>query len=234
MSIPSGLNEMWQALAGFGDALERATTLVFLRQLLDRSMPTLAGYDPRALVAPAPSWDLIVADGNWACWLDALAERLNELLAEPLLTGGWEQAPAGATKQALDAVTRWKPQPYLTGGDVLGELLQQLRPGKAAHGAFYTPYNVTLAMAMITDPHPGERVCDPACGSGRMLLASLQACRERHGGEPALFGVDIDADAVRVCKLNLVLAGYGAAHVEQADSANGQRLLKTAGTGVEH
>lgn len=227
MSIPSGLNEMWQALSASGDGLDRAITLVFLRQLLDRSMPTLAGYDPRALVAPAPSWELIVADGNRACWLDALAERLNELLGERLLTGGWEQAPAGATQQALEAVTRWKPQ--ATGGDVLGELLQQLRPGKAAHGAFYTPYHLTLALAMITDPHPAERVCDPACGSGRMLLASLQTCRERHGGEPALSGVDIDADAVRVCKLNLVLAGYGAAHIEAADSANGQRLLKAAG-----
>jgi hypothetical protein len=228
MSLPRGLNELWQALVQCGDALDRAITLIFLRQLLDPSMPTVAGQDPRALVSPAPPWELIVADENRACWLDALADRLNELLPEPLLTAGWETAPRGVAHQAVIGVTRWKPEPYTTGGDLLGEALQQLRPDKAAHGAFYTPYNVSYMMARITDPHPGERVCDPACGSGRMLLAALQSCRETHGGEPLLFGIDIDADAIRACKLNMVLAGYGTAQVEQADSINGRRLLQAA------
>jgi hypothetical protein len=229
MSLPRGLNEMWQALVQCGDPLDRAITLIFLRQLLDPSMPTVAGQDPRALVSPAPPWDLIVADENRACWLDALADRLNELLPERLLTAGWETAPSGVARQAIVGVTRWKPEPYTTGGDLLGEALQQLRPGKAAHGAFYTPYNITYMMARITDPQPGESVCDPACGSGRMLLAALQSCRENHdGGEPRLFGVDIDADAIHVCKLNMVLAGYGTARLEHAESPKGRRLLQAA------
>jgi predicted RNA methylase len=221
---------MWQALAPCGDALDRAITLIFLRQLLDPSMPTVAGQDPRALVSPAPPWELIVADENRVCWLDALADRLNELLPEPLLTVHWETAPRGVAKQAVVGLTRWKPEPLTTGGDLLGDALQQLRPEKAAHGAFYTPYNVSYMMALITDPKPGESVCDPCCGSGRMLLAALQACREKHaGGEPVLYGVDIDAEAVRMCMLNLVLAGYGAARIEQAETVNGRRMLKAAG-----
>jgi hypothetical protein len=230
MSLPRGLSEMWQALAPCGDAIDRAITLIFLRQLLDPSMPTVADQDPRALVSPAPPWELIVADENRACWLDALADRLNELLPEPLLTAQWETAPRGVAKQAVLGLTRWKPEQHTTGGDLLGDALQQLRPGKAAHGAFYTPYNVSYMMAKITNPKPGESVCDPCCGSGRMLLAALQACRENHhGGEPVLFGVDIDYDAIRACKLNLVLAGYGKAQIEQADSVNGRKMLKAAG-----
>jgi len=225
MKLPSGLDQLWQALAPFTDALDKAITLVFLRQLLDPEMPTLAGYDPRTRVAPKPPWALIVADGNRACWLEALVDRLNDLLGETLLTGGWESAPAGTVAQMVMAISKWKPAPHSGGGDVLGELLERVRPEKTARGAFYTPYHISFAMAKMVEPQPGESVCDPACGSGRMLLAALQACREAHnGGEPVLYGMDIDADAVRVSKLNLWLAGYGTAAIAHPDSALGKRI----------
>ena len=230
MKLPTGLSQLWQALAPSGDAMDRAITLIFLRQLLDPTMPTIAGQDPRRVVSMAPPWNLVAADGNRACWLDALAERVNELLREPLLTAGWETKPPSLTEQAVAGVTAWATEPAITGGDTLGAALELLRPGKAAHGAFYTPYTVCYAMAKITEPQPGESVCDPACGSGRMLLAALHACREAHdGGEPVLYGVDIDPDAVRVCKLNLILAGYGMAKVEQAESPAGKKMLSAAG-----
>jgi hypothetical protein len=228
MSLPSGLDQLWQALAPFTDALDKAITLVFLRQLLDPEMPALAGYDPRTRVAPKPPWALIVADGNRACWLEAPVDRPNALMGEALLTGGWESAPASTVAQMVMAISKWKPAPYTGGGDVLGELLERVRPEKTARGAFYTPYNVTFAMAKILEPQPGESVCDPACGSGRVLLAALQACREDHNdGEPILYGMDIDVDAVRVCKLNMWLAGYGTAAIAHPDSVLGKRIRET-------
>jgi hypothetical protein len=42
-----------------------------------------------------------------------------------------------------------------------------------------------------------------------MLLAQLQVCRVERGGEPEVHGTDADADAVRACALNLILAGRG-------------------------
>lgn len=63
---------------------------------------------------------------------------------------------------------------------------------------------------MILQPSPGESILDPCCGSGGMLLAALEAVRKEHGPEAGLevHGVDIDAAAVRLAKLNLTLAGF--------------------------
>jgi hypothetical protein len=219
---------MWQALAPSRDRLDRALTLVFLRQLLDPTMPKLAGNDPRALLSGSPTWERVIAADTRARWFDSLTGRLNELLGEPLLSGGWQTLGAEVTERAVIELSAWVPEPYSTGGDVLGDALQQLR-GDTGHGAFYTPYNISLGMAMVLMPRPGERISDPACGSGRMLLASLQACRQMHnGGEPDLYGVDLDEDAVRVCALNLVLAGYGASKAVAATQANARVLEPSA------
>lgn len=42
-----------------------------------------------------------------------------------------------------------------------------------------------------------------------MLLAALETCRAAHGPDAylELYGVDISAQAVRLCKLNFALAG---------------------------
>lgn len=229
--LPNGLSAARNALAGRTDYLERLVTVVFLRQLLDEDTPTIAGHDPRSLLTPRVRWAFICADGNRAVWLDALAQRINDHLGEELLVTGWERLPAGETQRAMDGVTRWRPPTSMIGGDMLGAMLEAVRGDKAALGAFYTPYNVSLAVAVMTSPAPGESVCDPCCGSGRMLLAALEACREAHGpgARPELFGVDVDGQAVRVCKLNLFLAGYGCAEVHTADSITGKKLHRAAG-----
>jgi type I restriction-modification system DNA methylase subunit len=209
MAKPDALKEMWGALSASNDRLGDAITLVFLRQMFDRGAPLIAGHDPRSLLAFCPPWDIIVNDGNRACWLTELANHLNSMMAKPLLNSGFEDLPGEVTKRALHAVTRWAPRLHLCGGDMLGELLQRTRPQSAATGAFYTPYHVARTLAGAADPQPGEKITDPTCGTGRFLLASLEICRERHdGGEPELSGIDHDADAVRACKLNLLLAGY--------------------------
>ena len=41
--------------------------------------------------------------------------------------------------------------------------------GKKA-GEFYTPPEVSALLAELLDPQPGERICDPACGSGSLLI----------------------------------------------------------------
>jgi type I restriction enzyme M protein len=41
--------------------------------------------------------------------------------------------------------------------------------GKKA-GEFYTPPEVSELLAALLDPQPKERICDPACGSGSLLI----------------------------------------------------------------
>jgi hypothetical protein len=221
MKLPTGLATLWSALAGSTKRLDLAISLVFLRQLLDPTAPHVAGHNPRTIVSEAPEWAQIADDPDLPVILDAAAARVNELIGEPLLETGFAAISPHAVKEAFNGASRWKVEEYICGGDMLGELLQLVRSPGAGKGAFYTPFNISYAMALMVGVVPGEEVNDPACGAGRMLLAALKACRERHdGGEPLLSGMDIDPDAVRVCKLNLLLAGYrnGTQTVQQGNA----------------
>lgn len=94
--------------------------------------------------------------------------------------------------------------------DVLGDLFQgAITYGEA--GQFLTPDSITQLMAEMTLGEVGmERlesrtVCDPCCGSGRMLLAV--ADRQPHW---EFIGQDVDLRCVRMTAINLALRNrYG-------------------------
>ena len=44
---------------------------------------------------------------------------------------------------------------------------------RGPEGQFFTPRNVVAMMVDILDPHPGEMIVDPACGSGGFLIVAL-------------------------------------------------------------
>ncbi len=56
--------------------------------------------------------------------------------------------------------------------------------GKKA-GEFYTPPEVSELLAALLDPQPKERICDPACGSGSLLI---KCARHVGSGDFALYG----------------------------------------------
>ena len=115
-----------------------------------------------------------------------------------------------------------------TRADVLGDLFQgAISYGEA--GQFLTPENLTRLMADVSlsdVPDDGQRrtVCDPCCGSGRMLLAAT----ERRPQWEAV-GQDIDLRCVRLTAINLALHNrYG--YVIWGDSLrNEQRLVYRTG-----
>ena len=63
-------------------------------------------------------------------------------------------------------------------GDIYEQILNDLQSAGNA-GEFYTPRAVTAFMADRIDPHPGETLLDPACGTGRFLTCSLRHMRDR-------------------------------------------------------
>ena len=46
---------------------------------------------------------------------------------------------------------------------------------RGTEGQFFTPRNVVKMLIGMIDPKPGERIIDPACGSGGFLIEALQA-----------------------------------------------------------
>ena len=101
--------------------------------------------------------------------------------------------------------------------DILGDAYEYLigrfadvtRRKKA--GEFYTPRSVVRMMVDILDPQEGETVFDPACGTGGMLLGSIEHVQQA-GGDPRTFfgkiyGQEKNLSTSSVARMNLVLHG---------------------------
>jgi SAM-dependent methyltransferase len=87
--------------------------------------------------------------------------------------------------------------------DALGLAYQSLllEGAKAAGGSYYTPDRIVKGIA--DDLYrPGARVLDPCCGTGQFLLAFA----ERTDDPETLHGTDIDPVAVRLARINLMMA----------------------------
>lgn len=85
--------------------------------------------------------------------------------------------------------------------DVFGDIfMEYLSFGK--NGQFFTPQPICDMMAQMefSQVENGKSVCDPACGSGRTLLAMAKINRELW-----FFGSDIDLLCVKMTVLNLAL-----------------------------
>jgi type I restriction enzyme M protein len=64
-------------------------------------------------------------------------------------------------------------------GDIYEQILNDLQSAGNA-GEYYTPRAVTAFMADRIDPHPGEILFDPACGTGGFLTCAIRHMRERY------------------------------------------------------
>ena len=64
-------------------------------------------------------------------------------------------------------------------GDIYEQVLNDLQSAGNA-GEYYTPRAVTAFMADRIDPHPGEILLDPACGTGGFLTCAIDHMRKRY------------------------------------------------------
>ena len=68
-------------------------------------------------------------------------------------------------------------------GDIYEQILNDLQSAGNA-GEYYTPRAVTAFMVDRIDPHPGELLLDPACGTGGFLTCALRHMRARYVKKP--------------------------------------------------
>ena len=64
-------------------------------------------------------------------------------------------------------------------GNIYESILQELRDA-GNKGEYYTPRAVTQLMTQMTDPKLGEKVLDPAAGTGGFLTAAIDHVREHY------------------------------------------------------
>jgi len=94
--------------------------------------------------------------------------------------------------------------------------------GKKA-GEFYTPYQVSQLLAKLVRPKPGNRICDPACGSGGLLI---EAAKEVGGRDFALFGMEANGSTWALARMNMFLHSMDSARIEWCNTLTSPALVE--------
>lgn len=99
-------------------------------------------------------------------------------------------------------------------GDIYEQILNDLQSAGNA-GEYYTPRAVTAFMVDRIDPHPGETLLDPACGTGGFLTCAIRHMQDRYvkrvrdeeAMQGALRGVEKKQLPHMLCVTNMLLHG---------------------------
>jgi type I restriction enzyme M protein len=96
--------------------------------------------------------------------------------------------------------------------------------GKKA-GEFYTPAAVSRLLAKLVAPVPGDTICDPACGSGSLLI---RAAEEVGSDNFALYGQEVNGATWALARMNMFLHAKDAARIDWCDTLNSPGLIEGA------
>ena len=127
-------------------------------------------------------------------------------------------------------------RPSRVGEDVIGETYIYLisrfasDAGKKA-GEFFTPRQVSKLLAMLAAPKPGDRICDPACGSGSLLIRAAEVVAENADTEQEkknyrLYGQESNGATQALARMNMFLHGQDSARIEWCDTLNSPKLVE--------
>lgn len=94
--------------------------------------------------------------------------------------------------------------------------------GKKA-GEFYTPHKVSALVAKLAKPKVGAKICDPACGSGGLLIEAAKAVGDRNY---ALYGMESNGSTWALCRMNMFLHGTDSARIEWCNTLTSPALVE--------
>ncbi|MBE8167991.1 MAG: type I restriction-modification system subunit M, partial [Shewanella sp.] len=122
--------------------------------------------------------------------------------------------------------------------DVIGNAYEYLikhfaaGSGKSA-GEFYTPPEVSDLLSIILEPQQGDTICDPACGSGSLLMKCGKQVQKNFNGSKqyALFGQEAIGSTWSLSKMNMFLHGEDNHRIEWGDTIRNPKLLESTSQG---
>jgi type I restriction enzyme M protein len=233
------------------DSIEQLSYMMFLRLLWEKD-ETLASLDKRYQRIFSGSWAkygwgnfvTLTGDDLFNSLRDAL-EKLHEL---PGLSQTGRLLFNRATLKIYDrptlrAVVQGIADMDLAahdGADVKGDTYEYLLSKLAmsgTNGQFRTPRHIIDMIVAMVAPKPGERICDPACGTAGFLISAfnyilgtntsksslkrgevngdfLKPQQWKFLEEQAFTGYDNDANMVKIAILNLYLHQLERANIE--------------------
>lgn len=112
--------------------------------------------------------------------------------------------------------------------DVIGDAYEFLIGNFASDagkkgGEFYTPAEVSRLLATIIAPKAGDRICDPCCGSGSLLI---RAGRAVDSDDFSLYGQELNGATWALARMNMFLHDLDNARIERGDTIRNPKLIE--------
>lgn len=233
------------------DLIEQISYLLFLRLLTEKD-EAFAALDKKYTRIFSGTWARF-AWGNFVTLtgdnlFDAVRNAIESLHELPGLTDTGKLLFSRATLKIYDRPTLRAVVQGIhnldlaahNGHDFKGDMYEYLLSKLAAsgtNGQFRTPRHIIALIVTLVNPQPGQRICDPACGTAGFLISSftyilgqhtrpadlrrgevdgalLKPAQWRFLEEQAFTGYDNDANMVKIGILNLYLHQLEKAHIE--------------------
>lgn len=129
-------------------------------------------------------WSLLTSNPDNGKMLSILRDTLPKLAEHPQLSQGARAIFNGATVVIPDGATLRRLTDALSpisllaeDADIKGDLFEMLASdlgGQKKAAQFRTPRHLIRVITQLVDPKIGDRICDPACGTGGFLIAAYE------------------------------------------------------------
>jgi type I restriction enzyme M protein len=150
--------------------------------------------------------------------------------------GNKERIPESALLGLISAFNEIQLDPSTVSHDLLGAGYEYLlknfadESGKKA-GEFFTPREVVNLLVGILEPEPGESVYDPTCGSGGMLVATINRLRD-HGKDHRtlrVYGQEVNLTTSSIARMNLFLHEIEDFDIKRGDTLRAPAFKESTG-----
>jgi type I restriction enzyme M protein len=136
---------------------------------------------------------------------------------------------AGLLAKVVDLIDAIPMADRDTKGDLYEYMLSKIATA-GTNGQFRTPRHIIELMVALTDPRPGDTICDPAAGTCGFLVGAGEYIRDHH---PAVLtdpvaaehfqrhmfhGYDFDSTMLRIGSMNMLLHGVDNPDIRYRDS----------------
>ena len=115
-------------------------------------------------------------------------------------------------------------------GDAFEYFIQQYNTSNNDLGEYFTPRHIVKFLIHLANPQLGEKVYDPFCGTGGILIAAFGHIKDNISGqksmtdglladlkEQSVFGSEISSNA-GIAKMNMILTGDGHNNIIRQDT----------------
>ncbi len=98
-------------------------------------------------------------------------------------------------------------------------------------GEFYTPRSVVHLLGLILDPHEGETIYDPACGTGGMLLECVDHLKDNKEDYRTLklYGQEKNLTSSSIARMNMFLHGIEDFEIARGDTLRDPKFFSADG-----